>query len=121
MSIEIHVYHHFDPVPIGEPGAAGTELILAAIQELNVSLQDKLNTVLAEAQETRTVAESIITLLNGISGQLQGVLQGEGTLDEVIASLNDTQAAIVAAVTANTPAAEEPPPAEEPPAEPPVE
>lgn len=116
MEITIQVHHHIHPA--GEPGASGVALILAAIEELKMSLQEKLNTALAEAQETRTVADSIITLLNGINGQLQGVLAGEGTLDEVIASLNDTQAAIVAAVTANTPAAEEPAqPVEEPPAQ----
>lgn len=117
MEITIQVHHHIHPA--GEPGASGVALILAAIEELKMSLQEKLNTALAEAQETQTVAGSIIALLNGISGQLQGVLAGEGTVDEVIASLNNTQEAITAAITANTPAAEPPaePPVEEPPAE----
>lgn len=108
MQLRIDVFHHFVPQEASPPPWA--ESLMAAIQEMNVSLQEKLDLALTEAQETSTVADSIITLLNGIKAQLDGVLQGEGTLDQVVQSLNDTQARIVAAVTANTPAAEEPAP-----------
>lgn len=108
MRFDIHVFHHFDPVEAPPPPWA--EAILAAIQELNVSLQEKLDVALAEAQETSTVTDSIITLLGGIKSQLDAVVAGEGTVDQVIASLNETQARIIAAVTSNTPAADEPAP-----------
>lgn len=108
--IEIHVHHHFDPIGAPPSGPSAVDLILAAIQEMKMSLMDKLNTVLAETQETGTVADSLITLTNGIADQLRAVQQGEGTLDEVIANLNATQERIAAAVVANTPAA---PPADD--------
>lgn len=108
MEIKIDVFHHFVPQEATPPPWA--EALMSAIQEMNVSLQEKLDLALTEAQETATVADSIITLLNGIKAQLDGVLNGEGTLNQVIDSLNETQSRIVAAITANTPAAEEPAP-----------
>lgn len=104
MRFDIHVHHHFDPLP-ATPPQPGIADVLAAIQELAMSLQQKLDAALAEAQETSTVADSIITLLGGIKAQLDAVIAGEGTVDQVIQSLNDTQARIIAAVEANTPAA----------------
>lgn len=109
LTIKIDVFHHFDPV--GAPGAPGIVDVLAKLEEVKMALIDKINTVLAEAQETRTVVDSALVALQGMRDTLAAVQAGEATLDEAIATFDQVQADLANAIAANTPGA---PPSEEP-------
>lgn len=71
------------------------------LQHMAVTLDD----VLANAQDETTVDASIIALLNSISTQLAAAGQDPVKLAALNDVITKNKAAIVAAVTANTPAA----------------
>lgn len=69
---------------------------------------DKLTT---EVAETKTVAASAVTLIEGLAQQIRDLKDDPIALEALAAELDSTTNALAAAVAANTPPVVEPPPA----------
>lgn len=90
--------------------AALTPALQAALLPLQqglTAMATVLEDLVREVQESRTVTESAIILLNGLKAALDAAIAA-GDMSAVQAAVNDLdaqQAALAAAITANTPAA----------------
>lgn len=93
--MEHHIYFHFGK-PCEAPPTVQTQLtqIMADLTQLT-----------ADVASVKTVAESAITLIQGLKAQLDAAGTDPAKLAELSASLESTQAELAAALTANTPAA----------------
>lgn len=80
------------------------ELIIQILNNQKLIMAD-LTQLTADVAAVKTVAESAITLLQGIKAQLDAAGTDPAKLAELSASLESTQAELAAAITANTPAA----------------
>jgi hypothetical protein len=110
--IEIHVYHHFDPIGAPPSGPSAVDLILAAIQEMNSAMSEQLDNLTREVAESRSVTESAIAAFDGLGARLtaiQAELAAQGVtnerLDELATDLNTQQQQLADAIVRNTPAA----------------
>lgn len=83
----------------------------------------QLDALKAEVEETKTVAASAVTLLNGLSQQILDLKNDPAALEQLAADLDASNAALAAAVEANTaPDIDvDPDPVEEPAPDQPVE
>lgn len=78
---------------------------LVAIQEQLVNTDEAIAALVAKVSEQSTVIESAITLLNGLSSQLQAAADDPAQIQEIIDQVAAQSAALAGAVAANTPAA----------------
>ncbi len=71
-------------------------------QKVNEVMNESLVRLQDEVSETRGVVDSAITLLNGLSAQIRQLRLEPAKLDELADSLDAQQAALAAAIAANT-------------------
>ena len=74
-------------------------------------LMAKLDRLIEEVSDLKTVNASAVALLTGLSAALRGANGDQAKIDEIVADLDAQTKALADAVTANTPATTEPPPA----------
>lgn len=84
--------------------------LLHQINERIIPMSVELDRLTAEVAETSTAVDSIITLVDGLAQQIRDAAADPAKLMALADELDAKQAAIAAAVAANTPA----PPPEEP-------
>ena len=102
LTIDLNIFSH--------PGATphmGDQLnrILDAINQLGIKMANELDELTIKVAETKTVTESAIVLLQGLKAKLDAAGTNPIALKALSDSLATTDAAIAAAVVANTPAA----------------
>lgn len=102
MKIDVHHFHHFD---FSDSANEKLDRIIALIQSQGAREMQELETLKSKVQETTTVEESAITLLNGLSAQLAASKTDPAAIQALADQLSAESASLAAAVTANTPAA----------------
>jgi len=105
--MDIHIHVHTDP----ELGCR-LDRIEEALNLLGVSeIMKKLNfdALLAEVTETKDVAQSAILLLQRVTDAIRANAANEAEITRIVGELDASNAALAAAITANTPADPEPP------------
>lgn len=101
MEIHIHIHHH------------GDEEMLSEIKSINQKLEimaNELDSLELEVKETTDLQQSAITLLNGLKTKLDEAIAA-GDMTKVVTlrdNLDASNAALAAAITANTPAENQP-------------
>lgn len=95
MRIEVHVYHHFD-----SSNDSKLDLILEGLKRMSTEL-DNLTTAVTNE---RTVVDSAVTLLNGLSAQIAALKNDPVALQALADNLTQQSSDLAAAVSANTPA-----------------
>jgi transcriptional regulator len=78
---------------------------LTSIEEKLMTTDEAIAALLAKVSAQGTVIESTITLLNGLSSQLQAAADDPVQIQEIIDQVAAQSDALAAAVAANTPAA----------------
>ena len=109
MRITVHHRHELGPDTL----AAISELTQAvgAILKQGKLIMAALDDLKAAVAAEQTVEQSAITLLNGLTGQLQALVAASNgsvsaaDIEAVVASVNANKDGLAAAVAANTPAA----------------
>jgi hypothetical protein len=108
MRIDVYVHASDDPV------TALLTKIMAALQKMEQTmsaLSDKIDALTAEVEQMKTVEQSAVTLLNGLSAIIADLKNGVtdpavlAKIDAANAALDAAKNDLAAAVTANTPAA----------------
>lgn len=114
MEIRVDHYHHF-PAGAELPGLL-TEILgeLKSINKEQTNMSTELDRLKASTAAIKTVADSAVTLINGLAQQIRDNATDPAALNALADELDADQAELAAAVSANTPA----PPAESAPAEP---
>jgi len=84
--------------------------LLTTMQQAETDMADTLDEIVADVTKETTVENSLITLLNGIAGQLAAAGQDPVKLAALHTSLQANIAAMMTAITANTPPPSPPPP-----------
>ena len=79
-----------------------TMLVNLQIERINV-MSAALDRLTQEVAETKTAVESAITLIDGLADQIRDLKDDPAALEALADELDAQQAAIAAAVTANTP------------------
>lgn len=94
---------------------------LTLLEERQATMQAAIERITREVAEQKTVTQSVLTFIEGIKAQLAAaqaelaqIGAASATLNQLADDLDGQQAALAAAVTANTPA--DPPPVDPPPA-----
>jgi hypothetical protein len=103
MSFDLHVYFH---VPI-EPDPRLDQIItmLQAISKQETKMSQQLDALTAQVTENTNVEASAVTLLQNIAAQLEAAKTDPVKLQALKDQLQNSAAALAAAITANTPAA----------------
>jgi len=84
--------------------------LIAKVAQMASDVQTALDNLTAEVTETKTVSQSAIVLLNGLSAQIAALKTAStdpataAAIDALKASLDQSNADLAAGVTANTPA-----------------
>jgi len=102
MRIDIHI-HHADPTLERTLGQ-----FITAFETFRSQIMAKIEELTTAVNDEKTVEDSAIALLQGLSAQLTAALASntpDTAVQAVIDSINSNKAALAAAVTANTPAA----------------
>lgn len=96
MELHIHLHHHYD------------DKIFTEIKSINTNINNmspELEALKTEVAETKTIAGSAITLLNGLKTKLDEAI-ANNNMQDVVQLRNDLDASnneLAAAITANTP------------------
>ena len=108
MRIDVYVHASDDPV------TALLTKVMAALQQMEqtmITLSDKIDALTTEVEQMKTVEQSAVTLLNGLSAIIADLKNGVtdpavlAKIDAANAALDAAKNDLAAAVTANTPAA----------------
>lgn len=93
-------------VPDAEMAALLRDIInrLAVIERKLMNTDEAIAALVAKVSEQSTVIESAITLLNGLSSQLQAAADDPAQIQAIIDQVAAQSAALAGAVAANTPA-----------------
>ena len=97
MELHIHIHHHYD------------DKLFTEIKSINTNIKtmaNELDNLTAEVTETKDLQQSAITLLNGLKTKLDEAI-ANNDMSRVVAlrdELDSSNAALAAAITANTPA-----------------
>ena len=78
--------------------------ILEQIINKEKKIMGDLDSLQGQVSANVTVEQSAITLIQGIAAQLAAIANDPAAIAAMVAQLNDSAAALAAAVTANTPA-----------------
>lgn len=95
------------------PSSSGTVDLSPILTALGTIMAD-LSALQAEVQNNTSVEQSAITLLNGLAAQLAAAGTDPAALAAIVTQLQTNDAALAAAVAANTPAPPPPPPGPSP-------
>lgn len=96
MKIEIHHHYHFKSL---DDVAESLGVILRKLNSMSAEL-DRLT---KEVEENGTAVDSLITLVTGLADEIRRLKDDPAKLAKLADELDAKQAAIAAAVTANTP------------------
>ncbi len=116
MRIDLHIHFHesLNETKVDE--------ILRIVQELKKdekTMSKALEALAAQVKANTDLEQSAISLIAGISEQLQEAKDDPAKIAELAATLKTSASTLGAAILANTPAGPEVPPVVEPPADPP--
>jgi peptidoglycan hydrolase CwlO-like protein len=106
----MHLHFHIANVSITTDN---TEVIKAIAEQTGLIktkfkvMANELETLTAEVAETNTVVDSAITLLKGLKAALDAAGTDPAALAALSASLDNKQSELAAAISENTPAAED--------------
>jgi len=81
------------------------EAALTAVQKQGVVVMQELDDLKAQVEETTTVEQSAIELLNGLSSQIESLKTDPTALQGLADQLRSKSGELAAAVAANTPSA----------------
>lgn len=100
---------HLDSIEIIVPGMAGLmtrldriDSALAIILKKGTEMSAQLDTLKAEVEQTKTVAASAVTLIQGLAAQIIALKEDPAALEALATELSATTDALAAAVSANT-------------------
>jgi small-conductance mechanosensitive channel len=82
-------------------------LVQAQTSMMEVSMSEQLDTLTREVEETGTVVDSAVVLITGLAEEIRTLKNDPAALEELAAKLDAQQAALSAAVAANTVADED--------------
>lgn len=120
--IDVHHYIHHDEPSQPDPRVDEMLQILRRLDQQEQSIMTDLISLSAAVAQSRTVQDSAISLINQIADALADAKTDPAAIQALADQLNAQAASLAAAVTENTPAAEEQPPVDETPVdEPPVD
>jgi len=99
---DIHVHLHVKP---DHEVLARLDAVIHRLGLMETKIMSELDSLAAQVAANRTVAQSALTLINGIADRIAAAGGDPAKLAELTASLKSDDDALAAAVTANTPAA----------------
>ena len=102
LTIDLNIFSHPGATPHMEDQL---NRILDAIHQLGIKMANELADLTAQVAQTNTVIGSAITLIQGIKAALDAAGTNPAALKALSDSLATSDAALAAAIVANTPAA----------------
>ena len=102
LTVDLNVFLHPGATPHFEDQL---NRILDAIHQLGIKMANELADLTAQVAQTNTVIGSAITLIQGIKAALDAAGTNPAALKALSDSLATSDAALAAAIVANTPAA----------------
>jgi hypothetical protein len=105
MIITIHHYHHFTTAGECNEVLRALDQLTGLAKQNQEKIMSSFDELKVQVEANRTVAQSAITLINGIADRIAAAGGDPVKLAELTASLKADDDALAAAVTANTPAA----------------
>lgn len=98
IEFEHHVYLHFVP-----PRPDTT--VLAAISDLKGNLMSTIAQLQAKIEANNNLTDSAVEMIKGLAAKLEEIKNDPAAIDALIASLEENNAELAAAISANTPSA----------------
>ena len=102
LTIDLNIFSHPGAIPHMEDQL---NRILDAINQLGIKMATALEDLTAQVTQTNTVIDSAIVLIQGIKAALDAAGSNPVALKALSDSLAASDAALAAAIVANTPAA----------------
>ena len=102
LTIDLNIFSHPGATPHLEDQI---NRILDAIHQLGIKMANELDELTIKVTETKAVTESAIVLLQGLKAKLDAAGSDPFALKALSDSLAASDAALAAAIVANTPAA----------------
>lgn len=96
MDTHVHIHQHCDPV------LSDALSRLAALEAKVFTMSAELDRLTAEVAQTSTAVDSVLALVEGLAQQIRDLSGNPAALNALADELDAKQAAIAAAVTANT-------------------
>lgn len=107
MNVDVHVFHHLDDTDSRRVNEKLDHIVtqLAGLIAQGAKEMQELDTLKTKVQETTTVEQSAIELLNGLGAQIAALKEDPAALQALSDQLTAKSSELASAVTANTPAA----------------
>ena len=109
MKIDVHMNVYLRPLEDGSEviinHLVAIRRMLTESKKREIAMSVELDALTVKVQETTTVAQSAITLINGLAAQIADLKDDPAALQALADSLGASSTALAAAITANTPQA----------------
>lgn len=105
MRFDIHVHHHFDPLPATTPPQPGIADVLAALAEVKALMSQRTDELQAALAANQSATQSAIDLINGLADQIEAANGDATEIARITADFRGNAERLAAAVVENTPAA----------------
>ena len=103
MDLRIDHFHHFVTNPVDlSPVLTKLDAILTLLSQQGVAMSAELDALTVKVQETTTIEQSAIELLNGLSVQIASLKTDPAALQALADQLSSKSAELAAAIQANS-------------------